>query len=59
MVSEFHFQSLVDTADALRSGHLPAVTLAWQMLRRIQSAEALAAYVSVDSEAVLGPGHRS
>ena len=53
MVSEFHFQSLVDTVDALRSGHLPAVTLARQMLRRIQSAEALAAYVSVDSEAVL------
>jgi amidase len=52
-VSEFHFQSLVDTVDALRSGHLPAVTLARQMLRRIQSAESLAAYVSVDSEGVL------
>lgn len=52
-MSEFHFQSLVDTVDALRSGHLPALTLARQMLRRIQSAEALAAYVSVDSEGVL------
>ena len=52
-MSDFHFQSLVDTVDALRSGHLPAVTLARQMLRRIQSAESLAAYVSVDSEGVL------
>ena len=52
-MSEFHFQSLVDTVDALRSGHLPALTLARQMLRRIQSAESLAAYVSVDSEGVL------
>ena len=52
-MSDFHYQSLVDTVDALRSGHLPAVTLARQMLRRIQSAESLAAYVSVDSEGVL------
>ena len=52
-MSDFHHQSLVDTVDALRSGHLPAVTLARQMLRRIQSAESLAAYVSVDSEGVL------
>ncbi len=52
-MSAFHYQSLVDTVDALCSGHLSAVSLVRQMLRRCQHAEALSAFVSLDAEGAL------